>query len=64
MTNDIDTFLVQLQKEAENQAKLSKTRILPSHLDGLTSLVGRYAWQTVTLASFFTTVAVQILKRV
>ena len=60
--SNFDTFLVELQKEAEEQAKLSRTRILPSQLDWLTSAIGNYPWQTVAMLSFATAVLVQLVK--
>lgn len=60
--DNIDTFLAELQKEAEHQAKLHQTRVLPAQLDWLTSLVGRYPWQTLIVLSFFTALSVNIVK--
>ncbi len=60
--DNFESFLEELQKEAENQAKLSQSRMLPAQLDWLTSLVGRYSWQTITVMSFLTAAAIHFLK--
>lgn len=59
-----ETFLEELQKEAELQAKIGKTRIFPQQLDAATSFIGKYSWQTLVLFSFMTTVFIQIIKRI
>lgn len=65
MTNtDIDVFLQQLQEEAHNQAKLREKRVLPHHLDWLTSLIGTHSWQSIATASFLTAILIQILKNI
>lgn len=60
--SNFDLFLRELQKEAEEQAKLSSSRILPSQLDWLTSAIGNYPWQTVAIFSLATAICVQIVK--
>lgn len=59
---NVELFLEELQKEAENQAKISQTRILPAQLDWLTSLIGRYPWQTLLFVSFLTAAGIHIFK--
>jgi hypothetical protein len=46
------SFLDQLQAKAQEQAKLNQTRILPAQFDEITSLIGRYPWQSLVLVSF------------
>ncbi len=58
----INVFLEQLQQEAEDQAKLHTTRVLPQGLDWLTSLIGRYPWQTLLLTSGLTACIISVLS--
>jgi hypothetical protein len=55
-------FLQQLQSQAEKQAKLHDVRFIPAQLDGLTSLVGRYPWQTVFVLSGVTALLLEVLR--
>lgn len=53
-------FLQKLQQEAAFQAKLQQQRVLPTQLDWLSSLVGRYSWQAITILSVLTALILQI----
>ena len=59
MNND---FLLELQKEASIQKKLNQERIFPEYLDGLTSLIGNYPWQTLIVMSMVTTFLVEFVN--
>jgi hypothetical protein len=56
-------FLVQLQQQAEKQAKLHTSRVFPSQLDAFTSFVGHYPWQVMAVFSFVTALLVELLER-
>lgn len=55
-------FLLKLQEEAKFQAKLAHSRLLPAKLDWLTSLVGRYPWQTVLFLSVLVSLTIEVLR--
>lgn len=57
-----NNFLSELQKEASIQKKLNQERIFPEYLDGLTSLIGSYPWQTLLLLSAVSTIMLELLK--
>lgn len=57
-------FITKLQKQAKIQSKLEKTRLLPRRIDSLASLVARYPWQTILLASALTTLLVEVIFNV
>lgn len=57
-------FLVKLQAEAKLQARLHEQRILPHQVDWLTSLIGRYPWQVLLVASGLTAVVVEASRYV
>lgn len=56
-------FLRQLQEQAELQAHLSTTRILPKHADWLTTFIGNHPWQTLVLLSTVSTIIMIIIHR-
>lgn len=56
-------FLAQLQIQAEKQAKLHHSRLLPTQLDGLTSFVGHYPWQVMACLSLVAALLVEFLAR-
>jgi hypothetical protein len=49
-------FLKQLQAQAELQATLSTSRVLPKHIDWLTAYIGSHPWQTLVFLSTISTV--------
>lgn len=53
MQNDQD-FLALLQQQAAKQAKLETNRFIPPTFDSITSLIGRYPWQIITVLSGIT----------
>jgi hypothetical protein len=46
-----EQFLEKLEQEATLQSKLQQQRLLPTQLDAITSLIGRYPWQTIFVLS-------------
>ncbi|MFZ5376330.1 MAG: hypothetical protein ACOZAN_01515 [Patescibacteria group bacterium] len=54
MSSQSQDFIAMLQEEAELQAKLQRTRLLPARLDFLSRFVATHAWQTVLVSSFLT----------
>ncbi len=44
-------FLQRLEEEAQHQAQLNQTRLLPEKLSGLARFVATYPWQTILLLS-------------
>ena len=65
MNNDTPSpheFIKRLQQEAAMQAKLEKQRLLPSSLDPLTSVIGRYAWQILVVLSGLTSLLLEVMK--
>lgn len=56
-------FLTQLQDEAALQSSLHASRLLPPQLDWFTSLVGRYPWQSITVASFLSALVIEFVNR-
>lgn len=44
-------FLVLLEKEADNQAKLQKRKILPEKLGGVWSFIAEQMWQVLLVIS-------------
>jgi hypothetical protein len=59
MQNDQD-FLALLQQQAAKQAQLETNRFIPSTFDGITSLIGRYPWQIMTVLSGVTALLVTL----
>lgn len=57
-------FLEKLKLEAQAQAKLEKTRFLPSELDVFTSFIGKHPWQVLVVISGLTSFALEIVKYV
>jgi hypothetical protein len=55
---DNQEFLRKLEAEAAQQARLYQSRILPPQLDWLSSLIGRYPWQVMLVASGLTAAAI------
>lgn len=55
-------FLKKLQAEAHAQAELSRHRFLPAQLDWITSFVGRYSWQVITIISGCTAFGLELWK--
>lgn len=58
-----DTFLERLQSQAAKQAVLNKERIFPSQLDGLTSFIGNYPWQTLIVVSILSALCLELVMR-
>lgn len=44
-------FVSLLQEQAQLQSKLNKERLLPKKVDWLTSLIGNYPWQFISVLS-------------
>jgi hypothetical protein len=59
--NQLD-FLATLQSEAALQSKLHASHLLPAKLDRVTSLIGRYPWQAVTIVSFAAALLTELVK--
>lgn len=55
------SILNELQKEARHQAKLARTRILPSQADGVTKLISQYPWQFLLATSFLVSVIIELI---
>lgn len=55
-------FLSKLKQEAEIQAKLEKTRFLPTELDAVTSFIGRHPWQVLVVSSGLVSIALELMK--
>lgn len=60
--NDDSQLLLKLQSEARLQSKLYTNRLLPEQLDTFTSLIGRYPWQSLVLASGILAVGVELFR--
>lgn len=56
-------FLRQLQEQAELQAHLSTSRILPKHADFLTTFIGNHPWQTIVFLSTISTIIMIVIHR-
>lgn len=54
MSKSSTDFLLKLEKQAELQARIYHTRVLPSRLDVLTAFIGNYPWQTILFLSGIT----------
>ena len=54
-------FLQRLEQEASIQSQLHDQRILPSQLDLVTTLVGRYPWQTLALLALATSIILELV---
>jgi len=54
-------FLLRLQNEASQQAKLEKERLLPKQIDKVSSFVAEHPWQVVLLLSFLTSIFVTLV---
>jgi hypothetical protein len=48
-----EEFLEKLEQEATLQSRLQQQRLLPQQIDWLTSIIGRYPWQTILVLSGF-----------
>jgi hypothetical protein len=48
-------FLAQLQQQAELQATLNTSRVLPKQADWLTAFIGNHPWQTLVILSTLST---------
>lgn len=55
-------FLQKLQQEAQLQAKLNASRVIPAQFDGITSIIGRYPWQVLLCLSGITALLIELLK--
>lgn len=55
-------FLEKLKQEAHAQAKLEKTRFIPSELDFVTSFIGKHPWQVLVVASGLTSLFLEVVK--
>lgn len=55
-------FIERLQQEAAKQAALNRQRVFPKELDSLTSLVGNYPWQVLSILAVLTAVIMEFLK--
>lgn len=55
-------FLQRLQREAALQATVTQRRWLPSSVDWLTAIVGRYSWQVCLVLSFISAILVQLWR--
>jgi hypothetical protein len=53
-------FLQELYAQAEQQALLHETSLIPRQLDWLTSLIGRYPWQTALLLAVVTSIVLEV----
>jgi hypothetical protein len=60
---DKQVFLHQLQLQAEKQARLHYTRLLPPQLDFVTSFIGHYPWQVILVLSALTALVTEIVLR-
>ncbi len=56
-------FLNELQHQANLQAPLNTVRWLPKQIDPITSLIGKYPWQTLLILSGITTLIVRIFLK-
>lgn len=55
-----EQFLEKLEQEATLQSKLQHQRLLPQQLDAITSLIGRYPWQTIMILSGLMAVLLEV----
>jgi hypothetical protein len=56
-----DDFITQLQEQAKFQARLHEQRFIPTHLDFITSFIGRYSWQVLIVTSGLTALVLELL---
>jgi hypothetical protein len=57
-------FLKKLQEQAELQAQLSTTRILPEKADLIMTFVGNHPWQTLVTLATLSTVLMLVIGKV
>ena len=57
-------FLKKLQAEASFQQKLSRRKILPSRVDGVTSWIGTHAWQTIIGLALCTATVLELIEKI
>ena len=56
-----NTFIKQLQEQAQKQAQLHQKRLLPRQLDVITSFIGNYPWQVILVLSGITALMIELL---
>jgi len=61
MIQEHQVFLQQLQHQAEKQSKLHDIRFIPSQLDTITSLIGRYPWQVILALSGLSALVLKVI---
>ena len=54
-------FLAKLQRQADKQAKLTQHPLLPTQLDAITSVIGRYSWQALVLVALLTAMMIEVM---
>lgn len=57
-------FLKKLQEQAELQAQLSTTRILPEKADHMMTFVGNHPWQTLVVLATMSTVLMLVIGKI
>jgi hypothetical protein len=57
---DHDKFLQKLEQEAQLQASVYRTQILPKQLGGLARLVAQYPWQCLLLLAGATATVLEL----
>jgi hypothetical protein len=55
-------FLQKLAAEAQLQAKISSTTVVPKRLEGAATLLGRHTWKVLIVFSGFMSLLVEIWR--